>query len=97
MDSEETTSRTSRAIVKLANKIKKMPSPPDEIILEKWKKDEDGFFDHFQILYDDFVKLVNALNENQQEKYEKIRQVHEEAAILWAIHEGKSHGLLKEI
>ncbi len=65
--------------------------------VEPWKKDEEGFRAHFDIPYGDFCTLIEAFDEDRSIKYEKIRGVHEEAAILWAIHEGKRHGLLKEV
>jgi hypothetical protein len=60
-----------------------------------WKKDEESFATHFGIPFPDFGELVLALHPAQQKKYEATRQVNEEAAILWAIHEGQSHGLLE--
>jgi hypothetical protein len=60
-----------------------------------WKKDEASFATHFGISFPDFGELVLALHTAQQKKYEATRQVNEEAAILWAIHEGQSHGLLE--
>lgn len=67
-----------------------------------WKADETGsiFKEHFDIGYEDFMKLICLFEESHPEKFakfEKIRNTHEEAAILWAIHEGKSHGLLHEL
>jgi len=62
---------------------------------ERWRDDKDAFEGHFKIPYEDFMSLVEALTPEQATKYEKIRAAHEEAAILWAIHEGKSHGLLE--
>lgn len=67
---------------------------PTEI--PRWKEDEDSFQRHFGISYSDFGDLLLTLSDEQQSKYEKIRRVHEEAAILWAVHEGKSHGLLED-
>jgi hypothetical protein len=64
--------------------------------VEHWKKDEEAFKRHFDIDYLDFCQLIQLLSPAQQSKYEKIRATHEEAAILWAIHEGKSHGILRE-
>lgn len=60
-----------------------------------WKKDEAAFLRHFGIPYADFGELILALSPDQQDKYEKTRRANEEAAILWAVHEGKSHGLLE--
>jgi len=83
----------------LSAEIKKVMAekpPSTELHLEPWKANEEGFLRHFRISYADFCELVKALSPQQQEKYEKIRAVHEEAAILWAIHEGKSHGILEE-
>jgi hypothetical protein len=62
--------------------------------LESWVTDPRAFKAHFRIPYEDFCELIEALSPAQEGKYEKIRTVNTEAAILWAIHEGKSHGLL---
>jgi len=64
--------------------------------VEAWENDKNAFRKHFDIGYDDFCQLIEALSPSQVEKYEKIRRTHQEAAILWAIHEGKSHGILRE-
>lgn len=61
-----------------------------------WKKDEAAFLKHFDLPYADFANLILCLTEKQREKYDKICAVNEEAAVLWAIHEGKSHGILEE-
>lgn len=63
--------------------------------IPEWKKDEEAFLRHFKISYSDFGDLLLALPDDLKEKYEKTRRANEEAAILWAIHEGKSHGLLE--
>jgi hypothetical protein len=60
-----------------------------------WLKDESAFQKHFKIPYSDFGDLLLALPEDLQAKYEKTRRANAEAAILWAIHEGQSHGLLE--
>lgn len=68
----------------------------ERLAVEPWLDDEDKFGRHFGIAYEDFMTLVTVLSAEQVEKYEKIRRVNIEAAILWAIHEGRSHGLLQE-
>lgn len=67
----------------------------DPVKIPEWKKDEESFLRHFKISYSDFGDLLLALPDDLKEKYEKTRRANEEAAILWAIHEGKSHGLLE--
>jgi hypothetical protein len=69
-------------------------SVQEEVKLESWAADPKAFKTHFHIPYPDFCELIEALTPTQEGKYEKIRVVNTEAAILWAIHEGKSHGLL---
>lgn len=61
-----------------------------------WKKDEEAFEAHFDISYDDFAHLILSLPPALAEKYERTRKTNEEAAILWAIHEGRNHGLIEE-
>jgi len=71
-------------------------SVEERLRVEPWLDDEDKFEKHFGIAYEDFTTLVTVLSPEQAEKYEKTRRVNVEAAILWAIHEGRSHGLLQE-
>jgi hypothetical protein len=61
-----------------------------------WEEDEKAFGKHFGIAYDNFTQLILLLTPDQHKKYERTLKVNKEAAILWALHEGKSHGLLGE-
>lgn len=72
------------------------------VVLEPWKDDDSGaeFLRHFGIPYDEFMMLLSVFEESNPDKlhkYEKIRAANEEAAILWAVHEGRSHGILTEM
>lgn len=69
----------------------------DAEVTEPWLEDEDAFFAHFDIPHSDFCELIRLLSKEQQRKYERTRKVNVEAAILWAIHEGKNHGLLVDV
>lgn len=81
--------------ITMPNRDEKKEEPA--LALEEWARDEAKFKKHFDLPYSDFCDLIEALTPSQHEKYNKILAVHTEAAILWAIHEGKSHGLLKEV
>jgi len=65
--------------------------------VEPWAQDEEAFLLHFDLPYPDFCLLLSGLGKKRAAKYEKIRQVHPEAAVLWLIHEGKQHGLVKTV
>ncbi len=69
------------------------------LVQPKWKEDANEFFKHFDITYDDFCMMATVMSEKFPDKvarYEKIRQLDEEAAILWLIKHGKSYGIIKE-
>lgn len=61
-----------------------------------WSDDEAEFYDHFDVEYPAFCAALAALDHEHQAKYEAIRHVSPEAAILWAIHEAKESGILVE-
>ena len=68
-----------------------------EPAVERWKEDEVAFKKHFDLSYEDFCTLYTLLTPEQQAKYDRTQATNEEAAILWAIHEGKTHGHIKEL
>ena len=57
--------------------------------MASWKDDEAAFREKFGISYSDFVEMMNVLPEEDLSAYEKIREVSERAAILWAIDQGR--------
>lgn len=61
-----------------------------------WKANEEAFQDHFGIEYDEFTELILALPPSLAATYERTNKVNEEAAILWAIEQGKQRGLIKD-
>lgn len=61
-----------------------------------WNEDEAEFLRHFDMPHQEFCELICALPDAAQQRYEQIRQVDEKAAVLWAIDEGKSRGILHE-
>ena len=61
-----------------------------------WQGNEEEFERHFDVAYSTFMEMLASMPEPYQKKYERTREVNLEAAVLWAIHEGVSHGLLRD-
>lgn len=74
-----------------------MAKPKEQLATEPWLEDEEAFRKHFDMSHADFCVMMEALGENYSEKYEEIREVNAEAAVLWLIHEGKQHGIVKSV
>lgn len=69
---------------------------PYIVLGPKWAEDERAFERYFNISYEDFCKLAQAMPEDKLSRYEDILKIDQEAAILWLIKHGKSYGILKE-
>ncbi len=59
-----------------------------------WQDDEGAFQMKFGISYPSFVTLVNSFDDDELKRYDSICQASKRAAILWAIDQGKTKGLL---
>jgi hypothetical protein len=69
------------------------------LVQPRWKESDVEFKKHFDLSYDDFCMMATVMSEkfpDKMSRYEKIREMEEEAAILWLIKHGKSYGILKE-
>lgn len=75
------------------------PEAIASLVQPRWKESEAEFLKHFDLPYDDFCMMATVMGEkfpDKMPKYEKIRELDEEAAILWLIKHGRSYGILKE-
>jgi len=69
----------------------------EKLAVEPWLENDEAFLKHFDISHADFMTLLDTLGEDYGDKYESIYAVHPEAAVLWLIHEGKQHGIVKTV
>lgn len=58
--------------------------------VEPWAADEGAFYEHFGYLYPDFAELVSALDQANNQLYEKTLEVNPEAAVAWVLWRGLS-------
>jgi hypothetical protein len=75
----------------------KKKAKPEEKPTPHFLENEEMFRKHFDLPHADFMTLLDAFDEDRMEKYESISAVDEEAAILWAIHEGKQVGIVQTV
>jgi len=59
-----------------------------------WLHDPKKFKAHFDLSAADFKTLVDILPPHLQERYEETGSANPEAAVLWAIHQGRKLGLV---
>lgn len=69
---------------------------PHIVLGPAWAEDEGAFARHFDVSYEDFCKVAQSVPGAKLDHYGDILKIDEEAAILWLIKQGKSHGILKE-
>jgi hypothetical protein len=55
-----------------------------------WAMDDLSFRKRFDISYDEFCDLINELSDRDRQRYDKIRGVDAEAAVLWVIERSDS-------
>jgi len=55
-----------------------------------WAMDDLSFRKRFGISYDEFCELINDLSDRDRQRYDKIRVVDAEAAVLWVIERSAS-------
>lgn len=59
-----------------------------------WLRDPKKFEACFDISAKDFRVLIDVLPEHLREQYEETGATNPEAAVLWAIHQGRKLGLV---
>jgi hypothetical protein len=50
---------------------------------EPWANDEQAFEEHFGRSYEEFERLIGALDQANSQLYEKTLEVNPEAAVTW--------------
>jgi hypothetical protein len=92
----------TRHVMSSPSAERRPPPTPVELlesaIVPRWKESSSGFLKHFDVEYDDFCKTATVMADrfpDKMRRYEQIRALDEEAAILWLIKHARSYGILK--